>query len=122
MPPAMARKLMGKSAIIGLSVETWVDVKEAAAADVDYLGVSPIFPTPTKRDTKGAWGLEGLRQIRKMTSRPLVAIGGIHEGNIASVVGAGADAVAVVSAICAASDPYLATRRLCDLLYEATAH
>ncbi|MCJ7795396.1 MAG: thiamine phosphate synthase, partial [Thermoleophilia bacterium] len=60
MPYAMARSLMGPGAIVGLSVETWEDVEEAEALDCDYIGVSPVFETPTKTDTKGAWGLDGL--------------------------------------------------------------
>lgn len=58
-----ARRLLGPSAIIGLSVETWADVVLAQDLDVDYLGVSPVFETPTKTDTKGMWGLEGLARI-----------------------------------------------------------
>jgi thiamine-phosphate pyrophosphorylase len=58
MPCDIARRLMGPRALIGLSVETWEDVQRAGALDVDYLGVSPVFETPTKTDTKGYWGLE----------------------------------------------------------------
>ncbi len=60
MPYEHARKLMGPGAVIGLSVETWEDVQKAQDLDVDYLGVSPIFPTPTKTDTKTPWGIKGL--------------------------------------------------------------
>lgn len=115
MPCDVARKLMRTGAIIGLSVETWDDVLRAEEEDVDYLGVSPIFATPTKADTKGAWGVEGLRRIKGVSRHPLVAIGGINEGNTAAVIEAGADAVAVVSAICAAPDPRAAARRLSDI-------
>lgn len=112
MPYAIARKLMGTKAIIGLSVETWEDVEESDMLDVDYIGVSPIFTTPTKTDTKGAWGLEGLAKIKAFSRHPLVAIGGINEANAADVIAAGADCIAVVSAICAAPDPAAATRNL----------
>lgn len=115
MPCDVARKLMGTGAIIGLSVETWDDVLRAEGEDVDYLGVSPIFATPTKTDTKGVWGVEGLRRIKRVSRHPLVAIGGINDGNMAAVIEAGADAVAVVSAICAAPDPRAAARRLSDI-------
>jgi thiamine-phosphate pyrophosphorylase len=60
MPYEIVRKLMGQKAIIGLSVETWEDVVASQKLDVSYIGVSPVFATPTKTDTKGAWGLEGL--------------------------------------------------------------
>jgi len=116
MPYAIARKLMGPNAIIGLSVETWEDVEESQSLDVDYIGVSPIYPTPTKTDTKGAWGLEGLVKIKAFSRHPLVAIGGINENNAADVIAAGADCIAVVSAICAAADPAAATRDLKNII------
>jgi len=119
MPCEIARKLLGPSAVIGLSVETWEDVKRADALDIDYLGVSPVFETPTKIDTIGHWGLEGLSRIRAATRRPLVAIGGLNASNAADVVRAGADCIAVVSAICAAPDPYKATRELHDIIQSA---
>ena len=116
MPYAIARKLMGSKAIIGLSVETWADVEESQTLDVDYIGVSPIFLTPTKTDTKGAWGLEGLAKIKAFSRHPLVAIGGINEANAADVIAAGADCIAVVSAICAVPDPAAATRNFNNII------
>jgi thiamine-phosphate pyrophosphorylase len=121
MPCEIARKLMGPRAIIGLSVESWKDVERAVTLDVDYLGVSPVFVTPTKIDTKGHWGLEGLRRIRTATRLPLVAIGGLNASNTADVIRAGADSIAVVSAICAADDPYQAARELSTLIDESLA-
>ncbi|HSL62854.1 MAG TPA: thiamine phosphate synthase [Desulfotignum sp.] len=112
MPYAAARHLLGPSAIIGLSVETWEDVTTAQNLDVDYLGVSPIFATPTKTDTKTPWGLEGLARIRAWSRHPLVAIGGLNAANAPEIIRAGAHAVAVVSAICSAQDPYTAARDL----------
>ena len=111
-----ARALMGYHAIIGLSVETWEDVEEAEKLDCDYLGVSPVFETPTKTDTKGAWGLEGLTRIRTCSKHRLVAIGGINMTNAAEVVRAGADCIAVVSAICAAPDPGMVSKQLVDII------
>ena len=112
MPSEIARKLMGPKAILGLSVETWEDVVRAQNQPVDYLGVSPVFATPTKSDTRGAWGLEGLARIRAFSRHPLVAIGGLHAGNIAAVLQAGAQGIAVVSAICASEDPTQAAQDL----------
>jgi thiamine-phosphate pyrophosphorylase len=109
MPYAIARKLMGPNAIIGLSVENWEDVEKSQSLDVDYIGVSPIFPTLTKTDTKGNWGLEGLAKIKAFSRHTLVAIGGINETNAKEVIAAGADCIAVVSAICSAPDPAEAT-------------
>lgn len=112
MPCELVRRLMGPSAIIGLSVETWEDVERAQDQPADYLGVSPIFETPTKTDTQRAWGLEGLARIKAYSRHPLVAIGGLNAVNIADAVGAGADGIAVVSAILAAADAEQAAREL----------
>jgi thiamine-phosphate pyrophosphorylase len=119
MPYDCARRLMGSDAIIGLSVETWEDVKNAQELDVDYLGISPLFSTPTKTDTKTPWGLEGLQKIRKYSCHPLVAIGGIDTSNAQQVLKAGANGIAVVSAICSADDSFAAAKQLVTL-YETT--
>lgn len=107
-----ARRLLGPDRLLGLSVESLDQAREAAALEVDCLGVSPIFPTPTKTDTRGAWGLEGLGLLRKATRLPLVAIGGVNAANAADVAAAGADGLAVVSALCAAPDPQAAAHAL----------
>lgn len=112
MPYPTARALLGPDAVIGLSVESVADVEQANDWDVDYLGVSPIFETPTKRDTRGSWGLDGLARVRAMTRHPLVAIGGINWRNVADTVRSGADGIAVVSAISAAADPRRAAEDL----------
>lgn len=119
MPYETARRLMGSKAIIGLSVETWEDVEKAQKLDVDYIGVSPVFATPTKTDTKEPWGLDGLRSIKAFSRHPLVAIGGINETNAECVVKAGADCLAVVSAICSSDDPMAATLRLKNMVESA---
>jgi thiamine-phosphate pyrophosphorylase len=113
LPCETARRLLGPKAIIGLSVETWDDVERAAHQPVDYLGVSPVFATPTKTDTKEPWGLSGLARIRAFTRLPLVAIGGLNRGNAAAVMAAGADGIAVVSAVCSAPNPAQAAAELC---------
>jgi thiamine-phosphate pyrophosphorylase len=119
MPYEIVRKLMGRKAIIGLSVETWEDVEVSQKLDVNYIGVSPVFSTPTKTDTKNVWGLDGLAKIKAFSRHPLVAIGGINESNVREVVMAGTDCIAVVSAICAAHDPEAAARRINDIIYSA---
>lgn len=105
MPYPEARRLMGPKAIIGLSVETMEHVREAEAWDVDYLGVSPIFTTSTKTDTGKPWGLDGLRRLRAATRHRLVGIGALNADNAVDVVRAGADGIAVVSAICSSPSP-----------------
>ena len=110
MSVEQARQLLPPEVFIGLSVETIEDVARAASQPVDYLGVSPIHSTPTKTDTAPPWGLGGLRQVRAMTDLPLVAIGGIHLANAAQVLQAGANGLAVVSALCSADDPDAAAK------------
>jgi thiamine-phosphate pyrophosphorylase len=103
MDVADARRLLGPAALIGLSVETLAQGLEASACD--YLGVGPIFATPTKPDAAPAWGLKQLAELRSHSCQKLVAIGGIDASNAAQVLAAGADGIAVVSAISAAVDP-----------------
>lgn len=112
MPPGEARRLLGPRALIGLSVESPGEASAAETAAIDYLGLSPIFSTPTKTDLKHSLGLEGIRAIRSRSRHPLMAIGGIHTGNAGAIRAAGADGIAVVSAICGAEDPARAAREL----------
>lgn len=112
MPVLQARRLLPPSVFIGWSVETMEDVVRSATLPLDYLGVSPIHATPTKTDTQTPWGLDGLRQVRAATGLPLVAIGGIHLGNARAVLSAGADGLALVSALCSAQDPCAAADAL----------
>ena len=117
MAVEQARQLLPAHVFIGWSVETPAEVARAALLPVDYLGVSPVFATPTKTDTRAPWGLDGLARVRAATALPLVAIGGIHAGNAAEVLQAGADSLAVVSALCNADDPRAAAQQLravCD--------
>jgi thiamine-phosphate pyrophosphorylase len=116
MPYPLARVILGRGIIIGLSVETWDDVEQAEEWEVDYLGVSPVFETPTKTDTRGSWGLGGIARIRAYSRHPLIAIGGLNGTNAGAAMQAGADGIAVVSAICAAPDPFLASRELCRII------
>ena len=116
LPVQAARKLLPPEVFIGWSVESMEDVELSATLPLDYLGVSPVFATPTKSDTATPWGLEGLQRIRALTPLPLVAIGCIHLGNSIQVLQAGADSLAVVSAICSADDPRAASQQLRKLI------
>ncbi|AKK73325.1 thiamine-phosphate pyrophosphorylase [Chryseobacterium sp. P1-3] len=98
--------------MIGYSVEYLAQLKNEQAAVSDYLGISPVFKTRTKTDTVTEWGLEGITKIRQLTEKPLVAIGSIHLENAKAVINAGADCLAVVSAICSAADPQKAAYEL----------
>ena len=105
MPIGYARSIGLPGWIVGISAESVEDAILAEEEGADYIGVSPVFSTPTKTDTSVPLGLDGLRQIRAEVGIPLVAIGGIHGGNAREVVRAGADGLAVVSAIIAADSP-----------------
>ena len=107
-----ARRLLGPDKIIGLSVESFEDIEAANALDVDYIGISPVYGTPTKTDTAEPFGLEGLRKAVQMSAHPTVAIGGMNASTIAEVMAAGTDGVAVVSAICSAENIRKATSDL----------
>lgn len=116
MPYSQVKRLLPKGKIIGLSVETREQVIEANEWDVTYIAASPVFSTVTKTNTIVEWGLDGLQWIRSVSRHPLVAIGGIHPDNVASIFRAGADSVAVISAIIGADDPGKAARELICLI------
>ena len=105
MPPLEARALLGPNRILGLSVNTLEEAAAAEGLDLDYFGVGPIFPTATKADAGPVFGLEKLAELRRRTRLPLVGIGGIGPDNALDVAQAGADGLAVVSAVCSAPDP-----------------
>ena len=113
-----ARRLLGPDKIIGLSVESFEDIEAANALDVDYIGISPVYGTPTKTDTAEPFGLEGLRKAVQMSVHPTVAIGGMNASTIAEVMAAGTDGVAVVSAICSAENIRKATSDLRAIVEE----
>jgi thiamine-phosphate pyrophosphorylase len=119
MPCYAARAILGTDKIIGLSVESVQDAHDAEEDDVDYLAVSPIFYTPTKTDLKRALGLDGLVQIKSFSRHPLVAIGGLNAANAEQVIRAGADGIAVVSAICASENPEIAAAQLRQTVQQA---
>lgn len=113
LPFELTKKIIPKSMIVGLSVETPEQAIEAEDFDVDYLGVSPVFSTPTKTDfSVKPWGLEGLEKLKKTSRHKLVAIGGINLSNARDVKRCGADGIAVVSGICSAQDPKTAATEL----------
>ena len=117
--PALARDRLGPAAIIGLSITGASQLATLAADHVDYLGVGPVFATATKPDAAPPMGLAGLATVRAGTTLPIVAIGGIDRTNAARVIAAGADGIAVVSAICAAPAPRDAARELAGLVAAA---
>ncbi|MGF1923858.1 MAG: thiamine phosphate synthase, partial [Bacteroidia bacterium] len=101
-PTVLRDQLFFRNKILGYSIEYLNQLGNEHTVVSDYLGVSPIFNTKTKEDTVTEWGLEGLSHIRSLTDKPLVAIGNINIRNAEAIMVAGANALAVVSAICAA--------------------
>ena len=112
-----ARRLLGPDKIIGLSVENFEDLERANSLDVDYVGISPVYGTPTKTDTAQPFGLEGLRKAVELSAHPTVAIGGMNQQTVAEVMATGCDGVAVVSAICSAPSPRQAAQELLKLTH-----
>lgn len=99
MPPSVARDLIGPGRILGVSTHNPEQLGIADATTADYLAIGPVFSTTTKQNPDPVVGLEGVRLARGLTQRPLVAIGGITLANCRAVREAGADSVAVISAI-----------------------
>jgi thiamine-phosphate pyrophosphorylase len=100
LPPSSARKLLGKDKIIGLSVESLDQLHKAnQTLDIDYVAASAIFPSQSKKNCKMLWGLAGLRQFTTLAKHPVIAIGGINQENVSSVIEHGAQGVAVIAAI-----------------------
>jgi thiamine-phosphate pyrophosphorylase len=110
--PRDARVVLGRAALVGLSTHDGAQVEAASAEPVDYVAVGPVFETRTKSDTHPVIGLSGVRAARARTRLPLVAIGGITAENARAVIEAGADGVAVVSALLSGDDVAAAVRRL----------
>ena len=118
MPYETARALLGKDKIIGLSVETMDEVLVANALDVDYIGISPVYATPTKTDTLTPFGLAGIEEVMRLTRHRCVAIGGMNRDTIGEVIARGVEGVAVVSAIMAAKSPRKASEELARIIQE----
>ncbi|WP_338791979.1 thiamine phosphate synthase [Bernardetia sp. MNP-M8] len=117
MPYKIARKLVGDSKIIGLSVSDSQQAIEANKLTVDYIGISPIFDTHTKKtDLAPSLGIEGLKMIRKLFSKPIVCIGGIKKENVVDIIKNGSNGIAVVSAISKAEYPEQETKLLKEII------
>jgi thiamine-phosphate pyrophosphorylase len=112
LPAEAARAQLGPERILGLSIDQVVQAQALGSQDVDYVAYGTFAATTTKPDAGTPVGVAGLRAVRKLSTLPLIAIGGIHAGNVAEAVQAGADGIAVISAIMAAPDPAAASREL----------
>ncbi len=108
MRPSEVRRRYPDLKIIGLSTHSLAQVAASEDEDVDYIGVGPVYPTPTKEIPDPVLGLDTMAEMIRLSSRPAVAIGGIDKKSLPEVIAAGARNYAVVRAVCTASDPYTA--------------
>jgi thiamine-phosphate pyrophosphorylase len=116
MRVSTARQLAPPGFIIGVSVGTVEEAVEAEREGADYVALSPTFSTVSKDDAGPGLGLDRLREIRRAVSLPIVAIGGISRQNAQDVIAAGADGIAVISAVVSSPDMTAAARELKDLV------
>ncbi|UCH43039.1 MAG: thiamine phosphate synthase [Dehalococcoidales bacterium] len=112
LPVQVARKYLPLGKVLGCSANSVEEAGAAQSGGADYIGVGPIYPTDTK--DAAVVGLDRLQDIRKATTLPIVAIGGINKDNVSQVLAAGADSVAVISAILTAESPEEATRQILE--------
>lgn len=116
LPVELARRVLLPDQLIGVSTHTRAQLEEAETSSSDYIAFGPIFPTGSKERPDPVVGLEQLSEVRKLTRKPLVAIGGITLANAASAIEAGADSVAVIHDLLAAEDISARARKFLQLL------
>lgn len=119
LSPEDARAIIGNDRVLGLSVSTMEELRQVDAALVDHLGIGPIFSTATKKDAGSALGIEGFAALARAKPCPVVAIGSVKTPIVADLIHAGADGVAVVSAICGRPDPAAAAHELTQAVARA---
>ncbi len=117
LPIEQARRILGGAKIIGISTHSPAEARDAEKAGANYIGFGTIFPTETK-DTGILQGVDAIKEIRQAVSIPIVAIGGINLANARSVIAAGADGIAVISAILKAPDLRSAAAALVHIVSE----
>ena len=114
LPIAEARKILGREKLIGISTHNLDQALKAEQEGSDYIGFGPVFGTKTKADAEEAKGIEALKEVKKKVSIPVIAIGGINLENLKEVIDAGADGVAVISAIVKAENIEETTKRFIE--------
>jgi thiamine-phosphate pyrophosphorylase len=116
LDPEQARVVVGEQMWVGVSTHNLKQFRRAAATSADYIAVGPIFATTSKVDPDPVVGLEMVRQVRPLTDKPIVAIGGITLERAASVIAAGADSVTVIRDVLCAPKPAERARRFLETL------
>lgn len=119
LPPAEARALLGPARLIGVSCHSPEEAIEAERGGADFIAFGPLFPTPSKAPYGPPVGLTRLSEVRRQVRLPILGIGGITVVNVASVVAAGADGAAIISAVMAADDPAHAVSALLQVVRSA---
>jgi len=104
MPAGAARKLMGRDKLIGVTVHNVKEAQAALDSGADYLGVSPVYSTTTKKDAGAPCGVSLIQKIKKISAVPVVGIGGITFENAPEIINAGADALCAISAVVSAEN------------------
>lgn len=114
-----ARSLLDQNVIVGISTHNAEQFAAVAATSADYLAIGPVFTTDSKANPDPVVGISTIREVRRLTTKPIVAIGGITLDRAQEVLAAGADSVAVISDILRAADPAARARQYIDLLEDA---
>jgi thiamine-phosphate pyrophosphorylase len=121
LPASAARQLLGRDRLIGVSTHNVAEAQAAAEGGADFLVFGPVFFTPSKAPYGEPVGLDALRAVRATVKLPILAIGGIKKANLDQGLAAGADGIAVISAVISADDPAAATQDLLTTLQAARA-
>jgi len=121
LPASIARQVLGPRRLIGVSTHTRAEAQAAVEEGADFIVFGPVFFTPSKAPYGQPVGLDALRAVRAVVKSPILAIGGIRPTNLDQVLAAGADGIAVISAIISADDPTAATQDLLARLRAASA-
>jgi thiamine-phosphate pyrophosphorylase len=121
LPASVARRLLGPDRLLGVSTHNLAEAQAAAEEGADFVVFGPVFFTPSKAPYGQPIGLDALRTVRAALGLPILAIGGIKKANLDQVIAAGADGIAVISAVISADDPAAATQDLLATLDGARA-
>jgi thiamine-phosphate pyrophosphorylase len=121
MGVGVARQIAPPGLILGVSVGTLEEAVRAERDGADYVAVSPLFPTTSKNDAGPGYGLKVLQEIRHNVSIPVIAVGGINRNNVNDVIAAGADGIAVISAVVGSPDIMKAAMELREMVRKSKA-
>jgi thiamine-phosphate pyrophosphorylase len=121
LPASIARQLLGPGRLIGVSTHTLTEAQAAAAEGADFVVFGPVFYTPSKAPYGAPVGIDALRAVRAAVNLPILAIGGVKKANLDQVLAAGADGIAVISAVISADDPMAASADLLGTLRSGRA-